>query len=73
MALLRKVRITEPQALQKQLADLGIACSGDSTIKDTYFKQPEGVVLKISEEGQGAFLVRQRIKNRAGVTGRVHA
>ena len=56
----RKIRIRNAAAAEAALLRRGARFTHELRVTDTYLKQPEGAVLKISENENGAFLVRLR-------------
>src|SRR5689334_16483165 len=52
-----KIRVTDPLATEQQLMSAGALLVDEVNFTDTYFKQPEGDVFKVSDSGKGYFLV----------------
>lgn len=59
-----KIRIHDYNKVEDNLIRLGAEFSEEINVVDTYFKQPAGEVLKITEDGRGNFLVN--LKSRKG-------
>ena len=59
-----KVRINNYRAIEKKLVNLGGKYTGEIYVIDTYFNQPKGILLKITEDDRGNFLVH--IKRKYG-------
>jgi len=66
MAQELKIRITDPQALETTLQNLGTTMIEESNFTDTYFNQPEGEVFKVVEKDQGYFLLQLK-RNPQGI------
>ncbi len=58
-----KVRISDYKEVEKKIVSLGGTFTGEVEVVDTYYKQPEGKVLKISEDDRGNFLVQLQAEN----------
>lgn len=58
-----KIRIHDYKKVERKLKRLGAKFTEEIDVVDTYFKQPAGEVLKITEDDRGNFLVNLRSKN----------
>ncbi len=58
-----KIRIRDYKKVEEELIKLGAKFSEEIDVVDTYFKQPVGEVLKITEDDRGNFLVNLKSKN----------
>lgn len=58
-----KIRIRDYKKVEKNLIKLGAKFSEEIDVVDTYFKQPTGKVLKITEDNRGNFLVNLKSEN----------
>jgi len=58
-----KIRIADYEKIESDLTRRGAKFSGELHVIDTYFKQPAGEVLKITEDDTGDFLVNLKSKN----------
>ena len=58
-----KIRIRDYNKVEDNLIKLGAKFSGEIDVVDTYFKQPAGEVLKITEDDRGNFLVNLKSRN----------
>ena len=58
-----KIRIRDYKKVEEHLIRLGAKFSGESDVVDTYFKQPAGEVLKITEDDRGNSLVNLKSRN----------
>jgi len=58
-----KIRIWDYQKVEEKLIKLGAKFSEEIDVVDTYFKQPAGEVLKITEDNRGNFFVKLKSKN----------
>ncbi len=58
-----KIRIQNYKKVEEGLIKLGAKFSEEIDVIDTYFKQPAGEVLKITEDNKGNFLVNLKLKN----------
>ena len=58
-----KIRIRDYKKVEENLIRLGAKFSEEIDVVDTYFKQPVGEVLKITEENRGNFFVNLKSKN----------
>jgi adenylate cyclase class IV len=58
-----KIRIQDYKEVEKNLIKKGAKFSEEISVVDTYFKQPAGEVLKITEDDRGDFLVNLKLKN----------
>lgn len=58
-----KIRIRDYKKIEENLIKLGAKFSEEIDVIDTYFKQPIGKVLKITEDNRGIFLVNLKSKN----------
>lgn len=58
-----KIRIQNYKKVERNLIRLGAKFSEKIDVVDTYFKQPKGEVLKITEDDRGKFLVNLKSKN----------
>lgn len=54
----RKIRIDNLEEIENKLKIAGACLIEELEIVDTYYKQPEGSVLKITENDHGNFLVK---------------
>ncbi len=63
MARELKVRIDDVDGIKKKLCNLGAFIVSQDAITDTYFKQPEGKVLKLSQTRRGNFLTSLHAEN----------
>ncbi len=59
-----KIRIKYYKEMEKHLKEFGAKFLEEIHVIDTYFKQPKGQVLKITEDDKGNFLVN--LKSRKG-------
>ncbi|NIO44743.1 MAG: hypothetical protein GTN36_04280 [Candidatus Aenigmarchaeota archaeon] len=57
-----KIRIHDYQKIEENLKRLGARFTEEINVVDTYFKQPAGEVLKITEDDRGNFLVNLKLK-----------
>lgn len=57
-----KIRIEDLKKMRAHLLGLGAKFDKEITVKDTYFNQKEGEVLKVSETNEGDFLVHLKAK-----------
>lgn len=57
-----KIRIHDYKTVEKNLKKLGAKFTEEINVIDTYFKQPSGEVLKITEDDKGNFLVNLKLK-----------
>jgi len=62
MPLELKIRINNYKKVEKKLIKLGAKFTEELDVVDTYFKQPSGEVLKITEDNKGDFLVKLKLK-----------
>jgi len=53
-----KVRITDPQAFEEKLNSLGATGLDETNFTDTYFNQPKGEVFKVTDTGDGFYLIQ---------------
>ena len=58
-----KIRIRDYEKVEENLIKLGAKFTEEINVVDTYFKQPKGEVLKITEDDKGNFLVNLKSKN----------
>ena len=58
-----KIRIRGYRKLERHLKKLGARFTEEIDVTDTYFKQPAGEVLKITEDDRGDFLVKLKSRN----------
>ncbi len=58
-----KIRIENYKKIEKQLVAAGAVFSEEVAVVDTYYPQPVGLVLKVSETDKGNFLVRLQAKD----------
>jgi adenylate cyclase class IV len=58
-----KIRIHDYKKVEENLIRLGANFSEEIDVIDTYFNQPRGIVLKITEDDRGDFLVNLKLKN----------
>ncbi len=58
-----KIRIQNYKKVEENLIKLGAKFSKEINVVDTYFKQPVGEVLKITEDDKGNFLVNLKSKD----------
>ena len=58
-----KIRIENYKEIQKRLLRAGAKFIEEISCKDTYFKQPKGEVLKITEDDKGDFQVHLKEEN----------
>lgn len=58
-----KIRIENYKEIEKKLFRAGAKFIEEISCTDTYFKQPEGEVLKITEDDKGDFLVHLKSVN----------
>lgn len=58
-----KIRIRDYKKVERNLVKLGARFSEEISVVDTYFRQPAGKVLKITEDDRGDFLVNLESKN----------
>ncbi len=58
-----KIRIPDYRKAEAGLLKLGARFLGEISVKDTYYIQPKGEVLKITEDDKGDFLVRLKLKD----------
>jgi adenylate cyclase class IV len=58
-----KIRIKDYKKIEEHLKKLGAKFTEEINIVDTYFKQPTGEVLKITEDDRGNFLVNLKSEN----------
>ena len=63
MAQELKVRITNYIKIEEKLIILGCRFLEELNVTDTYFSQPEGKVLKLTEDETGSFLVELQAKD----------
>ena len=56
-----KIKIHNHKEVESQLKRLGAVFLEEIKVVDTYFKQPRGKVLKITEDYKGYFLVRMKL------------
>jgi len=54
----RKIRITNIEEAEKKLLSAGAIFQNEMEASDTYYKQPEGHVLKVTENDYGKFLIQ---------------
>jgi len=57
-----KIRIRNYKKIEKDLVRFGAKFTKEVNAVDTYFKQPAGEVLKVTEDDKGNFLVNLRSK-----------
>jgi adenylate cyclase class IV/diadenosine tetraphosphate (Ap4A) HIT family hydrolase len=57
-----KIRIHDYKKVEENLKKLGAKFTEEISVVDTYFKQPSGEVLKITEDDKGNFLVNLKLK-----------
>lgn len=58
-----KVRINDYKKVEEQLLQLGASFTEEISVVDTYFNQPAGEVLKITEDDKGNFLVQLKARD----------
>jgi adenylate cyclase class IV len=58
-----KIKIQDYKKIEDDLIKLGAKFTEEINVVDTYFKQPKGIVLKITEDDKGDFLVNLKSKN----------
>jgi len=58
-----KIRIKDYRKTEDKLLKLGAKFTRELSVIDTYFKQPPGVVLKITKDDRGDFLVNLKSKD----------
>jgi len=58
-----KIRIHNYKEVEAKLTSLGARFIKELTVKDTYFSQPTGEVLKITEDDEDNFLVNLKSEN----------
>jgi adenylate cyclase class IV len=58
-----KIRIQDYKKVEADLMKLGAIFLKELNVVDTYFRQPAGEVLKITEDDEGDFLVNLKLKN----------
>jgi adenylate cyclase class IV len=51
-----KLKLSDPQELERTLKKLQAKLLDETIFKDTYFKQPKGKVLKLVEKKQGVYI-----------------
>ena len=57
-----KIRIHDYKKIEEHLLNLGAKFLEEINVTDTYFEQPSGEVLKITEDDKGDFLVNLKLK-----------
>jgi len=62
MLLELKIRINNYKKVEENLIKLGAKFDEELDVVDTYFNQPSGEVLKITEDNKGDFLVKLKLK-----------
>ncbi|MBM3303546.1 MAG: hypothetical protein FJY76_00475 [Candidatus Aenigmarchaeota archaeon] len=55
-----KIRIHDYRKVEEKLTDIGANFTEELNVTDTYFKQPKGNVLKVTQDERGDFLVKLR-------------
>lgn len=60
-----KIYINDYKTIEEKLGKLGAKFIIELNVIDTYFKQPEGLVLKISQDERGSFSVKLKA-NKGG-------
>jgi len=58
-----KIRIHDYRKVESHLKKIGAKFFEELNVTDTYFKQPKGKVLKITEDEKGVFLVNLEAKD----------
>lgn len=58
-----KIRIHDHEEVEERLTRLGARFTKEIDVKDTYFNQSKGEVLKITEDDEGNFLVNLAPEN----------
>ncbi len=58
-----KIRITDYKKVEHDLIKIGARFKEEIYVVDTYFNQPRGEVLKITEDDKGDFLVNLKAKD----------
>ncbi|MDA2922487.1 hypothetical protein MYX07_04455 [Patescibacteria group bacterium AH-259-L07] len=58
-----KIQINDHKEIEKKLLELGAKFVEEISVKDTYFQQPKGEVLKITEDDYGNFFVNLKSRN----------
>jgi len=58
-----KIRIRDYKKVEENLVKCGAKFSEEIDVVDTYFRQPVGEVLKITEDNRGNFLVNLKSKD----------
>ncbi len=58
-----KIRIQDYKSVEQHLKNIGGKFLEELSVIDTYFNQPKGSVLKITEDDKGAFLVNLKSKD----------
>lgn len=53
-----KIKLTDPQAIEDKVQNLGATLLGETEFTDTYFNQPEGDVFKVSDTKDGYQLIQ---------------
>ncbi|MBN1646238.1 hypothetical protein JW868_04330 [Candidatus Woesearchaeota archaeon] len=57
-----KIRISDVKAVRSKLKRLGVTPSSVLKVKDTYFNQPKGSIVKITEDSEGDSVIYMRTK-----------
>lgn len=58
-----KIRIQDYRKVEEQLKQLGARFYEELNVVDTYFNQPSGEVMKITEDDSGNYLVNLKSRN----------
>lgn len=58
-----KIKIKDHKEIEEKLQQLGAKFTEELNVTDTYFNQPSGEVLKITEDERGYFLVNLKSKD----------
>ncbi|MBI1973787.1 hypothetical protein HYS54_03150 [Candidatus Micrarchaeota archaeon] len=58
-----KVRIRDRKAAERRITSKGGRFTGEISVRDSYFNQPAGETLKVTEDDRGNFVVRLHTSN----------